>query len=50
MKPEGNRVEIRIGRNVRLSGTIGYEEEAPAESCNPDAFFLLVYKTLLDEF
>ncbi len=33
MKPEGNRVEIRIGRNVRPSGTIGYEEEAPAESC-----------------
>ncbi len=32
MKPEGNRVEIRIGRNVRPSGTIGYEEEAPAES------------------
>jgi hypothetical protein len=33
MKPEGNRVEIRIGRNVRPSGTIGYEEEAPAKSC-----------------
>jgi hypothetical protein len=32
MKPQGNRVEIWIGRNTRPQRTIGYEEEAQAES------------------
>jgi hypothetical protein len=32
MKPQGNRVEIWTGRNARPQRTIGYKEEAKAES------------------
>jgi hypothetical protein len=32
MKPQGNRLGIWTDRNVRSQRTIGYEEEAKAES------------------
>jgi hypothetical protein len=33
MKPEGNRVGNCIGWNAKPQRSIGYEEEAQAESC-----------------